>query len=344
MKWGLYLIVILLSTGISCSKSNNTHSSQTDSTSDTSANILTYQIEGASPQISFSAPNNFGAPIIQIEFADSTQNPGNFIASYTLSPGANASIQGSEQTSGVSMINLNNPILYTITSAAGNIKDWQVLGTNNNYTVNWDLGQWLQKAVSNNRDYNWYIDQGGTDSCGDVNCGPTSVTMAVKWADSTNVKTVSDARTSVRNGCGSWSTFNIADYLSLNAIPYYWVTLPDSATQTRDAFKAQIDSGRILIIELFMSGIRLSNAGPNARVDKYYDESFDHFIILKGYRQVDNELFFEVYDPWGLEETYSDGTPKGENRYYRYEDIFSGCNSITGGGTRIQEVAVLQKK
>ncbi len=120
-EMGLYLIVILLSAGISCSKSNSTHSFQTDSTSDTSADILTYQIEGASPQISFSAPNNTGAPIIQIQFADSTLNPGKFIASYTLSPGAKASIRGNEQLSGVSMINLNNPILYSITSATGKI-------------------------------------------------------------------------------------------------------------------------------------------------------------------------------------------------------------------------------
>ena len=102
MKWGLYLIAVVIIAGISCSKSNNTHSSQTDSNADTSANILTYQIQGASPQISFSASNNFAAPIIQIQFADSIQNPGNFIASYTLSPGAKASIQGNDQTSGVS--------------------------------------------------------------------------------------------------------------------------------------------------------------------------------------------------------------------------------------------------
>jgi len=92
-----------------------------------------------------------------------------------------------------------------------------------------------------------------------------------------------------------------------------------------------------------MISIRFNTAGSNERVDKYYEEGFDHFIILKGYKQVDNELFFEVYDPWGLGETYADGTPKGENRYYRYEDIFSGCNDVTGGGTRIQELAVLQK-
>jgi hypothetical protein len=337
-------MAIMLVAGISCKKSNTTNSSHSYSSVDTSANILTYQIQGASPQISFTPPDIFYAPSIYLQFPDSTQSPGNFIASFTLSPGAKASIQGVDQTSGVSVINLNNALLYTITSASGKINDWLVAGTNNNYTINWGLGQWLQKAASNNRDYNWYIDQLGTDSCGDVNCGPTCTTMAVKWADSTNTKTVTDARTALRTGCGGWSTNYVADYLSLNAIPYQWVTLPDSATQTRDVFKAQIDSGRILILELLMINIRYNDSGPNARVDKYYIGGFDHFIILKGYTQVDNELFFEVYDPWGLGETYSDGTPKGENRYYRYEDIFAGCNNVNGGGTRIQELSVSQKK
>jgi hypothetical protein len=54
MKCGLHLFAVLLLAGISCSKSNNSHASQMDSSSDTSANILTYQIDGASPQISFS--------------------------------------------------------------------------------------------------------------------------------------------------------------------------------------------------------------------------------------------------------------------------------------------------
>jgi Peptidase_C39 like family len=342
MKWGLHFIAVLLIAGTSCSKSNGTHSLQTDSSSDTSANILTYQIEGTNPLISFPAPSIFTAPSIDVQFADSILTPGNFVASFTLSPDAKASIQGIDQTSGVSAINFNKTILYTITSASGKIKDWQVLGTNNNYTINWGLGQWLQKAHSNNRDYNWYINQLTTDSCGDVNCGPTSVTMAIKWADSTNTKTVTDARTAFRNGCGTWSTFYVADYLNQNSIPYAWIPLPDSSTQMRDSFKAQIDSGRILIIELYMV-IRPGLPDPNSRADSYYNDAFDHFIILKGYKQVDDELFFEVYDPWGLSEIYPDGTPKGENRYYRYEDIFAGCSDVGAGGTGIAEIVVSQK-
>jgi hypothetical protein len=91
--------------------------------------------------------------------------------------------------------------------------------------------------------------------------------------------------------------------------------------------------------------LKFELAGPNSRVDRYYDEGFDHYIILKGYKQVDGELFFEVYDPWDPGGTYPGGTPDGENRYYRYEDIFIGClNAGAGGGTPTAELSVSQKK
>ena len=289
------------------------------------------------PQISITSPN------IYVQFADSVLNPGNHVASFTLSEGAKASIQGINQASGVSMINFDDAVIYDVTSPGGTMKNWEVIGTNNNYTLNWGLGQWIQKTHSNNRDYNWYIDQGTTDNCGDINCGPTSVTMAIKWADSTNTSTVTEARLAFRSGCGTWSTNYVADYLNQNEIPYQWIPLPDSASQMRNSFKDQLDSGRILIIELIMSAVRQSSASPNSRVDKFYDGGFDHFIILKGYKQVDGELFFEVYDPWDLGQSYKDGTPMGENRYYRYEDIYLACDDVGAGGTGIAEIVVSQK-
>ncbi len=338
MKWGMLCVTAVFMSSFACNKTGENQSNQTN-LADTAASIITYQIVGMSPQVSFEAPN------IYVQFPDSTISPGNLIASFTLSVGAHASIQAVDQTSGVSTNNFDYALIYDVTSASGNNKNWEVIGTNNNYTLNWGLGQWLQRAVSNNRDYEWYIGQQTTDSCGDVNCGPTSVTMAIKWADSTNTTTVTDARIAFRSTCGTWTNNYLADYLNQNAIPFNWTPLPESATQMRDNFKAQIDSGRILIISLTMSSIRLGSAGSGTRVDRYYDGGWDHCIILKGYKQVDNELFFEVYDPWDPGGTYTDGTPLGENRYYRYEDIFTGCyNAGVGGGTGTAELSVYQKR
>ncbi len=336
MKWSSLVLTAMMFTFTACNKSSDTGTTKNTS-SDTAANILTYQIEGVNPQISFSSPD------IVVQFPDTVINPGNLVANFTLSPGATATIQGVAQTSGVSVNDFGKAMVYNITSPSGTSKNWEVIGTNNNYTVNWSLGQWLQKSASNNRDYNWYIDQSATDNCGDINCGPTCVTMAIKWADSTYTGTVTEARTFIRSGCGTWSTFNIIDFLNYNNVPFSWIPLPDSATQMRDNFKNQLDSGRILIIELVMSAVRESANGINSRTDKFYNGDFNHFIILKGYRQVDGVFYFEVYDPWDLGEIYKDGTPVGENRFYRYDDIFNGCSGVGAGGTGIAEIVVSPK-
>ena len=63
------------------------------------------------------------------------------------------------------------------------------------------------------------------------------------------------------------------------------------------------------------------------RMDKFYttgSTGWGHFIVVKGYRQVDGELYFEVYDPYGFGRTYNDG--KGKDRYYRSEDIYEATS------------------
>jgi hypothetical protein len=60
------------------------------------------------------------------------------------------------------------------------------------------------------------------------------------------------------------------------------------------------------------------------RIDKFYhtnEPGWGHFIVLKGFRLVDGNLFFEAYDPYSLGNTYTDQSFKGKNRYYRAEDI-----------------------
>ena len=45
------------------------------------------------------------------------------------------------------------------------------------------LGKTLADEVSNDVDYEWYLDQFNTGEHSLLNCGPTSVTMAIKWFD-----------------------------------------------------------------------------------------------------------------------------------------------------------------
>ena len=149
---------------VSCSKSNVLSSSQTNSPKDSGADIISYQIEGMNSNVSIDFPN------VNLLFGDSITNGKVSVASFVLSPGAHASINEITQVSGITQNNFEYAMVYTIASASGVTKDWEVEATNNNYTVNWSLGQFLIKSVSNNRSYEWYIDQGNTGTYSDVNC------------------------------------------------------------------------------------------------------------------------------------------------------------------------------
>jgi hypothetical protein len=299
---------------LSCNKSNH---APTNPSFDTAADILTYQIQGLPAQISMSYPN------IMVQFSDSVTNPGDLVASFTLSPGCQATVNGAPQTSGVTRNNFQYAMTYDVTDPAGGSTQWEVIGTNNNYSVGWGLGQFILQEVSNDRAYEWYIDQGTTGEYSDVNCGPSSVTMAIHWYDSTFTQSPEDARSEFGPQGSLWYPIYINEYLEQYNVPYVPLTLGDSATQTRDILKAQRDSGRIGILILFTGPIR--DATFAGRADRYYGNDFGHFLVVKGYKALDDDFFFEVYDPWDFGVTYEGGQPMGENRYYRYSDIYEAC-------------------
>ncbi len=182
----------------------------------------------------------------------------------------------------------------------------------------WGLGSVLTKEVSNNVKREWYLDQQNSGRHSAVNCGPTSVTMAIRWADSLFTGTPADARNMYRPGGGWWYTDDIINYLNHYSVNNYTVRLSDMNVLTRE-----LDKGNIAILCLDMYFIR-DEENARWRVDKFYptaNPEWGHFIVAKGYKIVDDQLFLEIYDPYGFGKTYSDGSPKGKNRYYRGSDI-----------------------
>lgn len=176
---------------------------------------------------------------------------------------------------------------------------------------------------SNEVGYEWYIDQGNTGPYSTVNCGPTSVTMAIRWADILFTGTTIDARNMYRPDGGWWYTNDIIGYLDHHRINFYVVALDNMNTMT-----GELDKGNIVILCLDMYFIRNEDK-VRWHIDRYYRADYTgwgHFIVVKGYRIVDNKLLFEVYDPYGFGKTYNGGQPKGKNRYYRSEDIDNSSN------------------
>ena len=189
----------------------------------------------------------------------------------------------------------------------------------------WGLGDVVSESVSNNRPYSWYVDQGNTGPESFVNCGPASTRMAAHWANSSFTPTTAALRTE-SGVTGWWYTSNIQDMLRKYGITHHVFSLNDF----EEDLKPIIDDGYVVILCLDMYYVRQEAAGhPEWRKDKFYvteNPEWGHFIVAKGYKNVDGKYLAEVYDPWSLGVKYADGTFKGRDRYYRAEDIITATD------------------
>jgi len=310
----------------SCNKAENTPVPPGGPVKDSVADILNYTIDGMQPVITVSPG------LVDVRFADTVTDPENLVASFSLTEGASASINGVAQVSGKTANNYNNYLNYSVKNKSGVIKHWIVSATNNDYTAKWGLGRFIKESGSNDRLYNWYFTQAGTGEYWNINCGPACVTMAMKWADSSFNLAPADARAYFPQNTGLWGFGTIGEYLREHDFDHSYVNLGGTAEETFNIIKKQIDSGRIgilLITTEKLGGFIGVSGDPYA--DRYYPENFNHFVVVYGYKKVDDEIFFQVNDPWNVALTHADGSLKGKNRYYRYGDIYNAAAGIENG-------------
>ena len=185
-----------------------------------------------------------------------------------------------------------------------------------NYGLGSNQSEYLTAAE---KTYNWYMDQRYTGSHSGVNCGPTSVTMSIKWANGAFNKTPENAREKYRPGGGWWYTNDITNYLDFYNINNYTFRVDGDSR----LIKQEIDDGKILIFCIDASKLNY-NSNNNQHVDSFYKNVTGHFIVGKGYTVIDGVLYIEVYDPnsWGSK--YSGSSQlKGKNRYLRWNNELS---------------------
>lgn len=209
------------------------------------------------------------------------------------------------------------PLNYVTTSysASSNLdSDIQILD------LSWGLGQNQTEYVSNDKPYDWYIAQGNTGEYSNNNCGPSSVTMALKWIDGSFNKTAEDARNTYLRDGGWWTTNDITNYLTLNSAKYSIQSISESF------LKNILKQGNIGILCIDTSFIPY-NGNAEQRVGRFYSYSSGHFIIVKGYRVVDEKTYFEVYDPNSWNEKYRNGQVKGKDRYFLSDDLINAASN-----------------
>jgi hypothetical protein len=179
----------------------------------------------------------------------------------------------------------------------------------------WGLGNRIKEYVTNDRPYDWYVDQGLTGTHSGNNCGPSTVIMAAKWYDENFSKSPKHARLFYRPFGGWWYATDISASLKRYKVKFFEYTL-----KNQDDLMTLLRAGHIIVVNNTMGGIpRISD--HNMRIQRFYDFSSGHYFIVKGFVTIDQKTYFEVHDPnsWSL--TYEDGQPKGKNRYYRGDNL-----------------------
>ena len=180
------------------------------------------------------------------------------------------------------------------------------------YGFSGDLVEW----VSNDRDYEWYEDQGTTGYLGYNNCGASVATMATKWYDESFTKTGEDARNTYFLNGGWWYTTTIVQYLTDNKVANYY----DYYNYDKEQIKKIINDQKIFI--LCIDGFYLDySTDCMSVIGRFYSPSTGHFILIKGYVETTDNFYLETYDPYsmgqiGINEEYS-----GKIRYYTLNNI-----------------------
>lgn len=310
-KYHLIIYVFISIFSFSCKKDNTVSLSSEN-------NILSFAISG---QLSIANIDNNSHTvnlIIPYTIVKTAIN-----ASYSTSKNDVVTIDGSVQQGNTITGDFSKPVTMTITAPNGNISTWTIIVSSDMEA--YGLGHSVTASNSLNKPFNWYYDQGNSGQFSSINCGPAAVTMAIKWSDSTFTKTAEDARKTYRSTGGLWYTTDIVNYLSLNGINSAYTTLPDNY----QTIKNFIDKNYIIILCLDNYYIRY-NANATQHIDKFYqiaNPASGHFIVVKGYRQVDSKFYFEVYDPGSMAETYPSTTKlKGQDRYYLSDDLEQATN------------------
>lgn len=164
------------------------------------------------------------------------------------------------------------------------------------------------------RDYDWYIDQGNTGRYRNKNCGPSSAVMVAKWYDESFPLTAEEARETYAIDGGEWRTTVIKRFLTKNDIPVNAI-----AYTYEEALKA-LNENKVLLACMNTKYISRSTDNTSHN-DRFYDYEGGHFLVIKGYKFIDGQLYYEVYDPNNWNAKYEDGSEMGKDRYYDYKEM-----------------------
>lgn len=178
--------------------------------------------------------------------------------------------------------------------------------------------------------FDWYRYQGEADSGpkANINCEVTSVAMAIQYSrDNLRVPIAA-----IREYMGKEDLTSTAD--AQRALTRWGVPYRD--VHNVQDIVAALERGHMVVVGLMMNRIspgadyERASSSPALRFGRYYAFDGPHSVVVKGVTE--DKGWFIVYDPNVWEGNgiywYSDGTPKGKDRYYPVAEFAQGMADL----------------
>ncbi|MDP2662556.1 MAG: C39 family peptidase [Dehalococcoidia bacterium] len=169
----------------------------------------------------------------------------------------------------------------------------------------------------------WYRYQGAPDTGPEAsfNCEVTSVAMAIQYAQNGLRVPIS----SIREFMGTKGLTSTAD--AERALSHWGVSY--RGVQSMDDVIDALGRGHIVILGMMMNRISVGadymqgKSAPAQRFGRYYPFDGPHSLVVKGVTEGKGWLLVNDPDVWDGNSIYwySDGTPKGEDRYYPVGEV-----------------------
>ncbi len=190
---------------------------------------------------------------------------------------------------------------------------------------NYMLGEKVLFSKQNDIDINWYR---GNDNLEDEyysNGAHHTILMILDWLYS-NSQAFKHRPIYMFGENDILTDESVKDAISVYS--EYSIYKPENVTE--ELIAHNLNKGYVLILKINPEDITHETNMKSHKGIYYYGK--EHYIIIKGFAQIDNSLYFTIYDPFSLYEQYEDGTYKGKNRFFKAKDIIE---TIKNTGTNV---------
>lgn len=153
--------------------------------------------------------------------------------------------------------------------------------------------------VSNKSLHNFYLTQHDTGAFSFINCMPASVASVVKWINPESKWTVEQIRNKLSPRGGNIYTDQVSGFFNDVGVRYSIKPLyKNDLKRSYNVVLNALNAGSIIMTCSDMGEISYSYDKSQSNLGKSYLADFKHSFLITGYILLEDEVFFEVFDPY----------------------------------------------